>query len=160
MARVWRHKKVVPHRIKPLVRALVSPVFKKHGHIAISRALEEELFRSAEVLSEGSCKLGREGNDSYFGSTMITFDLRGLERHCRGCLDRNTKEMFARAVEGSVRMRLRAMRIAQAEVARRVSDRPLDTALIETRIRLDGDHLYLDMDLEVPLGVSSYSRKR
>jgi hypothetical protein len=125
---------------------------------AISRSLEEELFASAQVLSEGGCRIGADGNDNYFGSTMITFDLGRVHRYWRGPFDDKARERFVDAIQGSVRIHLRAMRLAYAEVARRVSDKPIGTALIETRMRLSGEYLYLDIDLEVPVGVSAVLR--
>jgi hypothetical protein len=52
---------------------------------------------------------------------------------------------------------LRAMRLARAEAARRVPERVLGTAYVETRVWLTDRHLHIDVDLEVPLGVSSAS---
>ncbi len=142
--------------LKPLVRSRIAPALIERGeYTAISRSLEEELFASAQVLSEGGCRTGADGNDNYFGSTMITFDLARVRRYWRGPFDEHARNRFVDAIQGSVRVHLRAMRLAYAEVARRVSDKPIGTALIETRMRLTGESLYLDIDLEVPVGVSA-----
>jgi len=137
----------------------MGPALIERGeHTAISRSLEEELFASAKVLSEGGCRTGVDGNDNYFGSTMITFDLGRVRRYWRGPFDEKARKRVVDAIQGSVRVHLRAMRIAYAEVARRVSDKPIGTALIETRMRLCDESLYLDIDLEVPVGVSAVLR--
>jgi hypothetical protein len=47
------------------------------------------------------------------------------------------------------------MRIAIDEVARRHPTEKLGTAHVETRVEVSGDKLHLDVDLEVPFGVSS-----
>ena len=86
---------------------------------------------------------------------MIGFDLDRVRRHWRGRFDPAAARRLMESVQGSVRMHLRAMRIAYTEVARRVPVRPLGTAQVETRVRLSEQYLHLDMDLEVPLGVSS-----
>jgi hypothetical protein len=152
-------EKVTSRELKPLARARSGAAFfERSGHVSISRFLEEELFQSAKVLSEGSCRTGSSGNDAYFGSTMITFDLARVGRYWRGAFDKNARERLAHAVEGSVRIHLRAMRLAYAEVARRVSDKPIGTVLVETKVRLSGDFLYLDIDLEAPIGISFISR--
>lgn len=156
----WSLYQVTEGKLKPLVRALQGPaIIERSGRITITRTLEEEMFRDADILSEGSCKTGTDGNDSYFGSTMVTFDLELVKRHWRGPFDDEARKRFADAVQGSIRIHLRAMRLAYTEVARRVSDKTLGTAQIETRIRLCGDNLYLDMDLDVPLGISTVLRK-
>ena len=123
----------------------------------LSRAFEEELFRAAEVLSEGSCRGSAVRADSYFGSTMITIDLERLRPWFRGGLDAQARRDLVHAVEGSVRVHLRAMRLARAEALRRVRDRGLGTAYVETKVRLTERQLHIDVDLEVALSVSSAS---
>jgi hypothetical protein len=125
----------------------------------LSRGAEEALFRTAQVLSEGSQRVSASGERRYFGSTMITFDLTQLSAYWRGPLGSEDKQALLRLVAGSVRVRLRATRIACAEVARRVTDRPLGSSLVETSVRLSGDSLQMDVDLEVPVGLSSPAQR-
>ncbi|HEX2676705.1 MAG TPA: hypothetical protein VHM19_08700 [Polyangiales bacterium] len=124
----------------------------------MSRALEEEIFRCAEVLSEGSCRSGDQGG-TYFGSTMISVELERLRKVTRGGLDHEERRLLAEAVDGSVRVRLRAMRLARAEAARRIPDRALGTVCVETRVRLTDRQLHIDVDLEASVGVSSAARR-
>lgn len=142
---------------KGLARALRIRTMRQGRHQSLSREAEEALFRVAEVLSEGSM---RESEGAWFGSTMITFDLDRLAGHWRRPLDGAERERLRDLVEGSVRVRIRAMRLACEEVARRLPDRRLGTAQIETRVHLRGGKLHLDVDLEVPLGVSSGRKMR
>ena len=86
---------------------------------------------------------------------MISIDLERLEPWFRGGLDARVLERLTQAVDGSVRVRLRAMRLARAEAARRVPNRLLGTAHVETRIRLSGRQLHIDVDLEASLSVFS-----
>lgn len=146
-------------KLKPLARALRGPALVRRGGVSISRLLEEQLFRDADVLSEGELRRLNE-RDSYFGSTMIAFDLVRVAGYVQGPLDADARQHLLHAIEGSVRMRIRAMRLARAEVGRRVPDRPLGTAQIETRARLTTTHLHMDVDLEVPVGVSSSRARR
>jgi hypothetical protein len=148
---------LVKHRLKPLARASRAPALVRHGSVCLSRALEEELFRCAEVLSEGGRRTVGGQRDSYFGSTMISIDLERVRPLFRGGLDERSRQLLADAVDGSVRVRLRAMRLARAEAARRVQDRTLGTAFVETRVRLTERQLHIDVDLEVALSVSSGS---
>jgi len=149
-----------PGRMKPLARAIRNRVLSRHATDVLGRELEQEIFIKAKVLSEGSCRAAPEGHDSYFGSTMISVPLHNLAQVTRGDLDQNARNQLERAVGGSVRVRLRAMRIARAEVARRVPHRVLGTAQVETRVRLTRDQLFIDVDLEVPLGVSFSAKRR
>lgn len=140
-------------RIKGLARATRIEEIRSGRYETLSREAEEELFRIAEVLSEGSV---REGDGAaYFGSTMITFDLARLADRLRRPLDHASRARLAAAVDGSVRVRIRAMRLACEEVARRLPDRRLGTAQVETLVELRNGNLHVDVDLEVPLRVSS-----
>ena len=70
-------------------------------------------------------------------------------------LDATGRSALVAAIEGSVRVRLRVMRLACDDVARRFPDRAPGTAIVETRVALRDGNLLVDVDLEVPLGVSS-----
>jgi hypothetical protein len=126
---------------------------------ALSRGAEEALFRHMHVISEGALSATSGGEQSYFGSTMITFDLRALAAQWRGPFGPEEQAELARLVAGSVRMKMRVHRIACAEVARRVTDGPLGTALLEIQVKVSGDTLQMDVDLEVPVGVCSRARR-
>jgi hypothetical protein len=151
---------VAGSRLKPLVRATRAAVGGSvRGAPTLSRAFEEELFRCAEVLSEGSCRGKGDRGDTYFGSTMISVELERLRRVTRGGLDADARRLLADAVDGSVRVRLRAMRMARAEAVRRIPDRALGTVWVETRVRLTEHQLHIDVDLEAAVGVSSAARR-
>jgi hypothetical protein len=104
----------------------------------------------AEVLSEG-----RLAGRVFFGSTLVTIDLEKVAPQFRGEEGAADRERLLTAASGSVRVRLRAMRVACADVARRHPDRQLGTASVETRFRLEGSLLLVDVDLEMPIGISS-----
>lgn len=147
-------------RLKPIVRAVRAGISAAPGAPpTLSRAFEEELFRCAEVLSEGSCRGKGDRGDTYFGSTMISVELDRLRRVTRGGLDADARTLLAAAVDGSVRVRLRAMRLARAEAVRRIPDRALGTVCVETRVRLTEHQLHIDVDLEAAVGVSSAARR-
>ncbi len=145
--------------IKGLARAVRGAYVRRGESRALSRFSEHALFEGAEVLSEGAVRGGEGRERRYYGSTMITFDLEALQKRWRGPLDARAREELCHLVEGSVRVRLIAARIACAEVARRVTDRPLGTAIVETKVQLNGDTLHMDVDLEVPVGVCSGARR-
>ena len=64
-------------------------------------------------------------------------------------------DAIADAVEGSVRVRVRAHRMACREVYRRFPDREVGTAQVFSRFSREGGNLLVDIDLEVPVGVPS-----
>jgi hypothetical protein len=146
-------------KIKGLARAVRTGYVRRGQTKSLARFVEHALFENAEVLSEGAVRVHEGRERRYFGSTMITFDLEALQKRWRGPLDAEARAELCSLVEGSVRVRLIAARIACAEVARRVTDRPLGTALVETKVQLSGNTLHMDVDLEVPVGVCSDVRR-
>ena len=113
----------------------------------LSREAEVLLMRLVSRLSEGSVRSDPSG-DSYYGSTMFSVDLQILAASWRGTLDR---EALRNAVEGSVRMRIRLMRLSAADAKQRVPDRIWGMTTSETRVALQGDSLHIDVDVEAPL---------
>ncbi len=136
--------------MKPPVRVRPGALLRSREGWALGPRAEEELFRVAEVLSEG-----RLAGRVFFGSTLLTIDLEKVAPQFRGEEGATVRGQLLTAASGSVRVRLRAMRVACADVARRHPDRLLGTASVETRFRLEGSLLLIDVDLEMPIGISS-----
>jgi hypothetical protein len=136
--------------IKPPVRVRPGALLRAREGVCLGPRADEVLFHRAEVLTEGRVEGG-----SFFGSTLVTIDLERVDDALRGPSGEGERQRVLEAASGSVRVRLRAMRAACADVARRHPDRGLGTAITETRFRLDGAKLLIDVDLEVPIGVSS-----
>lgn len=135
------------HRAPGLAKARRSTLIRSRGGEALTREAEELLFALSERMTEG--ELARRGDDeSWFGTTMFTVALDELARELRGALD---SEALVRVVQGSVRVRLRAMRLACADVAHRHPDRAFGRAVVETQARVVGASLQIDVDLHWPL---------
>jgi hypothetical protein len=149
---------VVANRLKPLAKINRRPLLLKREQWVLSRALEEALFRHADVLSEGGTR-SVGGHGTYFGSTMLSIPIERLEAEAQTSVTRSLRRDLLRVVEGSVRVRLRAMRLARAEAARRVYSGVLGTALCELRVREDAKHLHIDVDLEAEVRVSSRAKR-
>lgn len=131
--------------LKPPVRVRPGALLGRVVRTVLGPRAEEELFRVAEILSEGSVS-----GASYFGSTLITIDLARL-----GVSDQARALEVLAAAERSVRVRLRAMRLAQSDALRRLPDHPVGTAIVTSRVRLEGLQLLVDVDLELPFTLSS-----
>jgi hypothetical protein len=146
-------------RLKPLAKAERSAVLARRSGVQLTRALEEMLFLEADVLSEGSLRQQTAAAATYFGSTMIRVRIAALLARGRAFANSSDRAALVLAIEGSVRIRLRAMRLARAEAARRVQRSVMGTALCEIRVRDMGDELHIDVDLEVPVRVSSRAKR-
>lgn len=137
-------------RLKPPVAVRPGALVRARSGAALGPRAEDALFASAQVLAEG-----RESDGAFFGSTLVSIDLRSLAPALGHAASEAACERIYRAMEGSVRVRLRAMRIALADVSRRYPDAPLGTASVETRFRRVGPRVEVDVDVEVPLSLSS-----
>jgi hypothetical protein len=150
---------VAAARLKPLVKTRRRPFLIKRQHAVLSRALEQALFDCADVLSEGSARSGPGSRVTYYGSTMISIAFARLAAEHGAKLTVAEQRELLRVAEGSVRVRLRAMRLARAEAARRVYSGVLGTAVCELRLRADAEQLHIDVDLEAEVRVSSRAKR-
>jgi len=137
--------------IKPPARARKIRAWNRGGRGSLSEPAIAELFRGAQVLTEG----GLDEGARWYGSIMITFDLDRFARRCRDMHEAGDLDAVVTAVEGSVRVRLRAHRMACSEIYRRFPDRHVGTAQLWSRFSRDGTRLLLDIDLEAPIDLPS-----
>lgn len=134
-----------PRRGPGLSRARRAASVRAFHGATVTREAEELLFAAAEMLTEA-----RVDGARYAGSTMITVDLGELARSLRGLDTAEERARFAALASGSVRLRLRAMRFACAEAARRVPERAFGTFAVDTQVRIDGMRLLIDVDVDAP----------
>jgi hypothetical protein len=144
--------------LKPPVRAQRVRALQGRGdRSALTSQAIEALFESAEIIAEG----GLEGDPvrAWYGSIMITFHLDRFRARCRGLDAAEDIDRVVDAICGSVRVRVRAHRIACAQVYERHPDRQVGTAHLESRWRRERDLLLLDIDLEAPIEGATSSRR-
>lgn len=147
-----------PPPLKPPVRARRVPALRRREpHAVLTPQVIDELFRTADVLAEGS--LTSDPAPTWFGSIMITFHLDRVIERCRGMDAVEDLDRLVDAVAGSVRVRIRAHRVACAQLYERFPDRCVGTAHLETRFSRVGERLLLDVDLEAPVEVASSHRR-
>jgi hypothetical protein len=144
--------------LKPLAKATRNVALVARTAFQITRSLEETLFSEADVLSEGSMRASAPGHAIYFGSTMIRVRIAALLSRAKPLASDAERAALTRAIDGSARIRLRAMRLARAEAARKLQSNEMGTAQCEIRVRDTGDELHIDVDLEVPVRVSSRAK--
>lgn len=139
--------------LKPLVRADRLRPLRRHGArtVLTARAIDE-LFRSAEVLTEGALD-----DETWYGSVLMTFDLARLSPSGD---DNEELDRLAEVIAGSVRVRIHAHRVARAQLHERYPDRSIGTVHVESRFRRAGSLLLLDLDLEAPIEVASTRSRR
>ncbi len=133
--------------LKPLVRVRPGALLRERSGWALGARAVDELYRVAEVLTEGRCE-----DDTFFGTTLITIELARALDGLGVDADPAVLARVRDAIGGSVRVRLRAMRLAEDDVARRFPDCTIGTARTETRFRFEDTRLYVDVDLEASIG--------
>ncbi|MEZ4248848.1 MAG: hypothetical protein R3B99_11470 [Polyangiales bacterium] len=142
------------HRAPGLAKARRSTLARTRGGEALTREAEEALFALSDRMTEGA--LATRGDDeAWFGTTMFTVPLAELEATLRGALD---PARLANLVEGSVRVRLRAIRLACADVAHRHPQRRFGRSVSETQVRVADGCLQIDVDLHWPIAESGLDR--
>ena len=144
----------MPPLIKPPARAQTIRAWCRDHRRTLSEPAIAELFREAEVLAEG----GLDNYACWYGSIMITFDLGRFRSRCRDVHSEEDLDAAIDAIEGSVRVRVRAHRMACSEIYRRFPDRDVGTAELWSRFTREGDRLLLDIDLEAPIALPSVRR--
>jgi len=147
-------------RLKPLARAIrLRPVVTR-TRSSLSRDFEELIFRHAQVLSEGYCHHISDLDAMYTGSTMLTVDLERMGPAIAHAWSRSNARLLHSVMEGSVRLRVRSMRLALAEAARRCVHGQLGMAHVETRIRIEGTLVHVDVDVEAPVFLHAIKRRK
>ena len=108
----------------------------------------EALLLNASRLSEGQVTGGR-----YYGSTMVTVDLRQLGGSVREACDGTTASRLARYISDDVPARERLGQLAQHE-AREVLGRAPRRLETDIRVRAEGQWLFIDIDCEGDIAVA------
>ncbi len=147
-------------KLKGLARAGRGPGARASRGVGLDDEVEAALLAAATVLSEGAAVHGADGSETYFGSTMLTVSIAGLEAAWGVTLDADARERFLQRAGRTASLHLRAMRLARREAAQRVAGRSLGTTRVELRFALRDDALCIDVDLEAPLGVGSLRRSQ
>jgi hypothetical protein len=130
---------------KPMARAWRASLFQRQLSYQLSSAAIELLIERAQVLSEGQIEGTR-----YFGSTMISLDLRRLEDEVSDPASAATARRLGDLAAEDSHLRRRAGELARAE-AERLAGRRLERCQIDLSARARGAQLHIDLDVEARL---------
>ncbi len=129
-----------------LARSPLRVAKRRSPRQSLAPGVEIAILDRATRLSEGEVRPAGD-DEAYFGSTMLTIELRTLKRLVR---IKDETELLA-LLEGSVRLRILAMRAAREEAIQRVGHRRIGTADVETSLSIHREALCIDVDIEIPL---------
>ena len=117
-------------------------LFSRQVVETLSPAGLEALLAGASRLSEGQIWDGQ-----YYGSTMVTIDLRQLDGQLVDACDVSTARRLAGYIGDSTEAMERLSELAQVE-AQRVTAERLTSLQTEVRVRAEGCWIFIDIDVE------------
>ncbi len=128
-----------------MVMARRASLFQREIRVSLSSAAAELLVEKAQVLSEGQVE-----DQRFYGSTMMSLDLRRLETDVSDQVSAETTTRFSSLAAADKRLQKQTRELAVAE-AERLCREPIRDAQVDVNVRADGPHLYIDMDIEADL---------
>ncbi|MGD0838932.1 MAG: hypothetical protein ABSB49_20035 [Polyangia bacterium] len=135
--------------LRPLAQVRRIGLVERRVTEGLSQAALDALFAHAEIISEGESSQ-EGGRATFLGSTMLTFDLQAtaevLSEHPDDATARRLGELLS--AEKTLAARIEAVLRQQVE---RISGRAPVKVHGETRIRMRGARVFLDVDVEALL---------
>jgi hypothetical protein len=115
----------------------------------LSKAALDVIFARAKVIAEGE-RDTTGGRNLFVGSAMLTCDIAEVGNILREPADVGTANRLATLLSKDPTLAERAMDIAKREVGR-VAGQPPRSVRGETRIRVAGTKVFIDIDVEAAL---------
>ncbi len=125
------------------------PVLQTVSGLSLTKSADEHLLNHAKFMSEGDIESSETGGSTYYGSTLVTIDLRRTDIDLRE--EENMLGALIEALEHSVFFRLRMMRFARVEAERRCLPYLISEMFVQTEFRIDDMRLFIDINVECPL---------
>jgi hypothetical protein len=138
-----------PRELRPMVRARRIALIEREVRERLSKAALDAIFSRAEVMAEGDVT-NAGGLDMFVGSAMLTCDLASVGPILRESPDAGTAVRLGTLLAKDPTLAERAQVIVKREVAR-ITGRMPHSIRGETRIRVQGTRVFLDIDVEAAL---------
>ncbi len=132
---------------RPLTSAFRVSLFEREVKERLSGAALDLLIAHSLVLSEGQRSTSSTARAAFFGSMMLTVDLKTLQPLVREPIDSPIAERMVALLAGDPRLTERVRRLAEREAVR-LSNGPAPLESVELRVRLAGTVLHIDVDIE------------
>ena len=142
-------RRVSPYEMRPMVQVRRIALIEREVREYLSQAALDAVFARSEVMSEGEASTA-QGKSIFVGSTMLTFDISALGEILREPADEDTARRMAALLAKESSLDARAQTIVRREVERITGSKP-KSVRGETRIRVRGTRVYLDIDVEAVL---------
>ena len=135
-----------PLALRPLARVERVALYERVVRERLSPAALELIFACAEVMSEGQPP-SRERKEPYFGSTLLTIDVKSLSGLVRDPCDAGTAKRLATLLAAETAVSSRVKAIASREAARISGGTPGKLATV-VKVRSRGTRIFIDVDVE------------
>jgi hypothetical protein len=142
-------RKVSPYEMRPMVQVRRIALIEREVREHLSQAALDAIFVRCEVISEGETSIN-QGKTLFLGSTMLTCDVSALGEILREPADEGTAQRMAALLAKEASLDTRAQTIVRREVERITRCKP-KSVRGETRIRVRGTRVFLDIDVEAIL---------
>lgn len=139
---------------RPMAVATRVGLFSRQVIEKLSLAAIDMLLERVSTLSEGQIL----SDDRYFGSTMLTLDVRELDGMVRDTCDVATAIRLARLL-GQADGAADRIRALAHEEATRIAGQPLRPAGIDVRVRAEAHWIFIDVDVEGRLEVAREAQR-
>jgi hypothetical protein len=143
---VPKSKPISQYEIRPMAQVRRMALIEREIRETLSQAALDAVFAHAEVMSEGEARQ-EAGKTVFLGSTMLTCDLAATSEILREPPDDGTARRLAALLARDKSLDRRIEGIVRSEVERITGTQPKKVRG-ETRIRVQGARLFLDVDVE------------
>jgi len=143
---VPKPRQVSQYEIRPMAQVRRISLIEREIRETLSQAALDAVFAHAEVISEGETRQ-EVGKSTFLGSTMLTCDLASTAEILREPADEGTARRLAALLHKEKTLDARIETIVRREVER-ITGRQPKKVRGETRIRIQGTRVFLDVDVE------------
>jgi hypothetical protein len=133
--------------LRPMAKVTRVTLFEREVRERLSSSAVELLLAGARVLSEGQVARTGAGGAAFYGTVMLTMDLRLVGAAVRERCDEATARRVAAMMQGDARITRRVRQLAAKE-AGQVAGRPVRASASDVRVRAQGTSVFIDVDLE------------
>jgi hypothetical protein len=137
------------YEMRPLVQVRRIALIEREVREYLSQAALDAVFARSEIISEGEASIV-QGKMVFVGSTMLTFEIALLSEILREAADEGTARRMATLLVKEPSLDARTQTIVRREVERITRSKP-KSVRGETRIRVRGTRVFLDIDVEAVL---------
>jgi hypothetical protein len=142
-------RKLPARALRPMATVRRIALIEREVRERLSKAALDVIFSRAKVIAEGE-RDTTGGRNLFVGSAMLTCDIADVANILREPADVGTANRLAALLAKDPSLVERSLEIAKREVGR-VAGQPPRNVRGETRLRVQGTKVFIDIDVEATL---------